>query len=62
LFDQKSGTSVKVERIPYSGYGPPAEEPDYMGFISEKIAYVTQGCRLPIEIKDCPLAQPTSIT
>ena len=54
LFDQKSGTSVKVERIPYSGYGPPAEEPDYMGFISEKIAYVTQGCRLPIEIKDCP--------
>ena len=54
LFGQKAGTAVKVERIDYSGYGPPAEEPDYMGFVSEKIAYVLEGSRLPIEIENCP--------
>jgi len=54
LFDQKSGTSVKVERIAYSGYGPPAEEPDYMGFVSENVAYVMEGRRLPVEIEKCP--------
>ncbi|RPI28830.1 MAG: hypothetical protein EHM61_03755 [Acidobacteria bacterium] len=54
LFDQKKGTSVRVEKIPYSGYGPPAEERNYMGFVREKIAYVLEGCRLSIEISDCP--------
>jgi hypothetical protein len=54
LFGQKRGASIKVERIPYSGYGPPAEEPDYMGFISEQTAYVVKGRRLPIEIENCP--------
>jgi len=54
LFNQKKGTSVRVEKIPYSGYGPPAEESSYMGFVSENIAYVLEGCRLPIEISNCP--------
>jgi len=54
LFDQKRGTAVRVEKISYSGYGPPAEEHDYMGFVSEQVAYVLEGCRLPIEISDCP--------
>jgi hypothetical protein len=54
LFDQKRGTSVRVEKIPYSGYGPPAEESSYMGFVNENVAYVLEGCRLPIEISSCP--------
>ncbi|RPJ80553.1 MAG: hypothetical protein EHM18_18330 [Acidobacteria bacterium] len=54
LFNQKKGISVRVEKIPYSGYGPPAEESSYMGFASENIAYVLEGCRFPIEISNCP--------
>lgn len=54
LFDLKRGTLVEVEKIRYSGYGPPAEEPDYMGFISRKTAYVLKGCRAPVEIENCP--------
>jgi len=54
LFEQKKGVSVRVEKIRYSGYGPPAEESSYMGFVSENIAYVLEGCRLPIEISNCP--------
>ncbi|MDA2928539.1 hypothetical protein MYX84_01110 [Acidobacteria bacterium AH-259-O06] len=54
LFDTKKGTLVQVEKIPYPGYGPPAEERDYMGFVSENVAYVLKGCRLPVEIDNCP--------
>jgi len=54
LFEQKKGVSVRVEKIPYSGYGPPAEEASYMGFVSENVAYVLEGCQLPIEISNCP--------
>jgi hypothetical protein len=53
LFDQKSGVVVQVEKIAYSGYGPPAEETEYMGFTSEQVAYVVEGSRLPIEIQGC---------
>jgi hypothetical protein len=53
LFEQKKGAAVEVEKIPYSGYGPPAEETEYMGFVSEKVAYVIRGSRLPIEIEGC---------
>lgn len=55
LFGIKKGIMVTVERIPYSGFGPPAEEDGYMGFISEECAYVLEGERLPIEIFSCPL-------
>lgn len=55
LFNEKTGASVRVEKIHYSGYGPPADEADYIGFASEKTAYVLEGCRLPIEITGCPL-------
>ncbi len=48
------GTLVEVEKISYSGYGPPAEEADYMGFVSEETAYVLAGRRLPVEIENCP--------
>ncbi len=54
LFGQKKGVAVRVEKIPYSGYGPPAEESSYMGFLTENVAYVLEGCRLPIEISNCP--------
>lgn len=54
LYGQKKGISVRVEKIHYSGYGPPAEEASYMGFVSENVAYVLEGCRLPIEISNCP--------
>ena len=54
LVDGRTGILLEVEKISYSGYGPPAEEGDYMGFISRNIAYVLKGCRLPIEIKKCP--------
>ena len=40
LVDARNGILLEVEKITYSGYGPPAEEDDYMGFISRKIAYV----------------------
>ena len=55
LFGAKKGTMVNVEIIPYSGFGPPAEEESYMGFISEECAYVLEGEHLPIEIESCPL-------
>ena len=54
LLDTHIGTLVEVEKVSYSGYGPPAEEQDYMGFVREKVAYVLKGCRLPIEIESCP--------
>ena len=54
LFGAKKGILVEVEKIFYSGYGPPAEEEDYMGFVTEKVAYVLKGCRLPVEIDNCP--------
>lgn len=54
MFDLKTGTLVEVERIPYSGFGPPAEESTYMGFVHEEVAYVLKGCRIPIEIEHCP--------
>lgn len=55
LFSLDKGVLVEVERVPYSGYGPPAEEDDYMGFASERTAYILAGCRLPIDIEGCPL-------
>ena len=54
LLDGRQGILLEVEKIAYSGYGPPAEDEDYMGFISRNIAYVLKGCRLAIEIKKCP--------
>jgi hypothetical protein len=54
LVEARAGILLEVEKISYSGYGPPAEEEDYMGFISRKTAYVLKGCYLPIEIKNCP--------
>jgi hypothetical protein len=53
LFEAKQGVLVNVERIPYQGFAPPAEESNYMGFISAHTAYVTEGCQFPIEIKGC---------
>ncbi len=55
LLDTKKGVLVEVEKISYSGYGPPAEEHDYMGFVSENVAYVLKGFCLPVEIENCPL-------
>lgn len=55
LFGIKKGTLVEVEKIPYSGYGPPADENDYMGFVADKCAYVMRGRSLPIAIETCPL-------
>mgnify|MGYP000949155006 CR=1 FL=1 len=55
VFGIRKGTMVNVEKIPWSGFGPPAEEESYMGFISEECAYVLEGERLPIEIISCPL-------
>lgn len=54
LLERKKGILIEVEKIPYSGYGPPAEEQDYMGFVNENVAYVLKGCHLPIEIENCP--------
>lgn len=54
LLDAKKGTLVEVEKISYSGYGPPAEKHDYMGFVSENVAYVLKGFCLPVEIESCP--------
>lgn len=54
LFDEKRGILVEVEKIFYSGYGPPAEEEHYMGFVAENVAYVLKGCRLPVQIDHCP--------
>lgn len=55
LFGTEKGTLVEVEKIAYSGYGPPADEDDYMGFVAEKCAYVMRGRLLPIAIETCPL-------
>jgi hypothetical protein len=54
LLDEKRGTLIEVERIEYSGFGPPADDEHYMGFVSREHAYVVKGCRHPIEIFDCP--------
>ena len=54
LFGIKKGVLIEVERISYTGYGPPAEEEDYMGFISEQCAYVVKGGRFDIDIEGCP--------
>ncbi len=55
LFGIGKGTLVEVERISYSGYGPPAVESDYMGFVADICAYVLKGRLLPIAIENCPL-------
>jgi len=55
LLDGQKGTLIEVERIEFSGFGPPADEENYMGFISKGRAYVIAGCRYPIEILNCPL-------
>ena len=54
LMDSRKGILLEVEKVFYSGYGPPAEEDNYLGFTSRNIAYVLKGCKLPIEIKKCP--------
>ncbi len=54
LLERKKGVLVEVEKITYTGYGPPAEEQDYMGFVNENVAYVLKGCHLPVEIENCP--------
>ena len=53
LFDIGKGVLVEVERVHYSGLGPPADERDYMGYAHEQVAYVLKGRRLPIEIEGC---------
>lgn len=53
LFGTAKGVLVEVEKTPYSGFGPPAEEEDYMGFVSERTAYIMKGAHLPVEIDDC---------
>ena len=55
LFGTEKGTLVELERVSYSGYGPPADEKDYMGFAVEKRAYVMKGQLLPIAISNCPM-------
>jgi len=54
LFESKRGILIEVERIEYSGFGPPADERNYMGFVTKQCAYVVKGCHYPIEIEDCP--------
>jgi hypothetical protein len=54
LFGTKKGTLIQVEKIPYSGFGPPAEDENYMGFVTKEVAYVVTGSRYPIEIESCP--------
>lgn len=54
LFDLKEGVLIEVERISYSGYGPPADPQYYMGFVTEKTAYVVRGRVLAIDIESCP--------
>lgn len=53
LFDVGRGVLVEVEKITYSGLGPPADERDYMGYPHSRTAYVLKGRRLPIEIEGC---------
>lgn len=54
LFDQNKGVLIEVEKIVYSGFGPPADPQDYMGFAREHCAYVVKGQRYPVEIYNCP--------
>jgi hypothetical protein len=54
LFEVKMGTLIEIERIEYSGFGPPADEENYMGFVTKERAYVVKGCHYPIEIENCP--------
>ena len=54
LFESSKGTLIEVERIEYSGFGPPSDEENYMGFVSRGCAYVLSGCHYSIEISDCP--------
>lgn len=53
-FDLGMGTLVPLVRKAYSGFGPPADEADYMGFVSRRECYILEGAELPIEIEDCP--------
>jgi hypothetical protein len=53
LFGAKKGVLVEVEKTAYSGFGPPAEEENYMGFVSERTAYIMKGAHLPVEIEGC---------
>ena len=55
LFDAGTGSVVNTEIIAYSGHGPPAEEQDYMGYVSEEKAYVLEGRHHSIETPGCPL-------
>lgn len=55
LFGTGKGTLVEVERVSYSGYGPPADEKDFMGFVADRCAYVMKGQLIPIAISHCPL-------
>ncbi len=54
LFDSKKGTLLDVVRKRYSGFGPPAEADDYMGFPTRGVCYVLAGAELPVEIEGCP--------
>lgn len=54
LFERKKGVLIEVEKIIYSGFGPPADPHDYMGFVTEHCAYVIKGQRYCIEIFNCP--------
>lgn len=54
LFDQGKGTLVEVEKRHYEGYGPPAEEQDYIGYVTKKTAYVVKGCGADTDITGCP--------
>ncbi len=54
LLDAQRGTLLEVVRKPYSGFGPPAEEENYMGFPAREVCYVMLGTELAIEIEECP--------
>ncbi len=54
LFGAGKGTVVDVVRKRYSGFGPPAEADDYMGFPSRQVCYVLAGAELDVEIEGCP--------
>ena len=54
LFDAGQGTLVQVLRRPYSGFGPPAREHDYMGFVSRRLCYILDGAEVPVQIEACP--------
>ena len=52
--NRRDALAELLERIEYAGFGPPADEENYMGFVSRECAYVVKGCHYPIEIADCP--------